>query len=239
MLATILGVAFMFAAPRISPSWDYLRDSPRSAGCSIVALSLFGLFAIQDAALASLRRAAVVPAANLSFGLAKIALAVGLGLSVEYGHSVFVSWIVPMIVVMIPVNVLLFRASGEATRHRTARSIHPPPHSAGSCATSRSTTSPGSRGWPTGAACRSSCCRTSAPPPRRTSTFTFAIGTTLAAISQAMATSLTVEASRDKSQLVPLAVKSLRRILAIVGLAGIGLAVAPRSCPRPSASGRR
>ena len=55
-----------------------------------------------------------------------LVMAVGLGVSIEYGHSVFLSWVIPMVLVMLPVNVLLLHEADDAGR-RARRTFDPPP----------------------------------------------------------------------------------------------------------------
>jgi O-antigen/teichoic acid export membrane protein len=225
-LAAILGVAFMFVAPKVSSSWEYLSDTPAFGALFVFALMLFGIFAIQDAALAALGRAPVVPAANLVFGIAKIAFAIGLGVSVEYGHSVFISWLIPMIIVMIPVNVLLFREASDAGRRARKTFDPPPPREQGLARNLTLDYLAGVTWLAYWGGVPLLVVSKLGETPAAYFNVAFAIGTALAAVSQAMATSLTVEASRDRSQLVPLATRSLRRIVLLVAPIAMGAALA-------------
>jgi O-antigen/teichoic acid export membrane protein len=226
VLAVVLGIGFIVVAPNVSDSWSYLRDSPAFGALFVVSLAMFGVFAIQDAALSALGRATVVPASNLVFGIAKIAFAIGLGMSIEYGHSVFISWVVPMIAVMVPVNVILFRAADDAGR-RARRTLDPPPPREPGLVRNLTIDYLAGVTWLAyWGGVPLLVLANLGETPAAYFNVAFAIGTALAAVSQAMATSLTVEASRDTSQLVPLARRSLRRIVLIVAPGAIAAALA-------------
>ena len=62
---------------------------------------------VQDSVLTGLRAAVWVPVGNAAFGVAKIVLLVVLAVSMPRS-GVFFSWIIPMIIVMFPVNLLIF-----------------------------------------------------------------------------------------------------------------------------------
>lgn len=81
-----------------------------------VAVVCFNLFALQDAALAALRRGVVIPVENGLFGVAKIGLLAALAVSLP-AFGIFASWFVPM-VLLVPVvsgYVLLGRHSVPST----------------------------------------------------------------------------------------------------------------------------
>jgi aminoglycoside phosphotransferase (APT) family kinase protein len=66
------------------------------------------VFNLQDSVLIGVRRAVFVPAENLAYSLAKIALLVALaGVAPHYG--IFASWTAALAVSLVPVNILIFR----------------------------------------------------------------------------------------------------------------------------------
>jgi O-antigen/teichoic acid export membrane protein len=74
-------------------------------GASVV---IWCVFALQDAALTGVRQAVWVPLENGLYGIGKIALLVALApVTPEYG--IVVSWFLPALVLLPPVNVLIFR----------------------------------------------------------------------------------------------------------------------------------
>jgi O-antigen/teichoic acid export membrane protein len=74
-------------------------------GASVV---VWCVFALQDAVLTGVRQAVWVPLENGLYGIGKIALLVALApVTPEYG--IIVSWFLPALVLLPPVNVLIFR----------------------------------------------------------------------------------------------------------------------------------
>ncbi|MEW9529642.1 lipopolysaccharide biosynthesis protein [Microbispora sp. NPDC049125] len=66
------------------------------------------VFTLQDVALTGLRKATWVPIENITFGIAKIVLLVVLAETLP-GDGITVSWVVPVAVTLLPVNLLIFR----------------------------------------------------------------------------------------------------------------------------------
>ena len=106
-VAAIVGTGFVLVAPRVSDDYLFLREQPWTAALYVAAVVLWGVFNLQDAALTALRRAPWVPMENATFGILKIAL-LPLLLAVSVDHSIFVSWVIPMVLLLIPMNLLLF-----------------------------------------------------------------------------------------------------------------------------------
>ena len=76
----------------------------------VVSTAAWSVFNLQDAALTGLRSAVWVPLENGVYGLAKLALLVVLALSgAATGAGVFLSWTLPVLVLLVPVSVLLAR----------------------------------------------------------------------------------------------------------------------------------
>jgi len=73
------------------------------------------IFVLQDAVLAAVRAARWVAVENIVFGVAKISL-LPLAVTLHLAHGVFVAWVVPMLVLLVPVNacVLLRTRDPEA-----------------------------------------------------------------------------------------------------------------------------
>jgi O-antigen/teichoic acid export membrane protein len=117
LLALVLGTAFVLIVPSLSSDFAFLRHDGPVAVAFVAGLVLWGVFTLQDSALTAMRHAHWVPVENSLFGVLKLAalpLAVGLAI----GHGVFLAWIVPMTILLIPVNVLIFRS--VLARHRAA-----------------------------------------------------------------------------------------------------------------------
>ena len=90
IVATNIGVE-----PLAVPSYVYL-----------LAIPIFALFTLQDGALIGLRREGLVPAENAAYGIAKIALLIAFSTAGAWG--IFVSWSTTALLLVIPVNLLLF-----------------------------------------------------------------------------------------------------------------------------------
>lgn len=79
------------------------------------------VFVLQDAVLAAVRAARWVAVENIVFGIAKIAL-LPLVVTLHLAHGVFVAWVVPMLVLLLPVNAYVL----ARTRHSGAAAAHSP-----------------------------------------------------------------------------------------------------------------
>lgn len=106
--ALAVSTAFVLVAPLLFDGFAFLAHAPGLRLALPVAVALWGIFALQDAVLTATRRAVWVPVENGIFGLLKIVVIIalaGYGLS----HGVFVAWVLPMLVLLVPVNLLIFR----------------------------------------------------------------------------------------------------------------------------------
>ncbi len=107
LLTALVGTLFVLLAPRVAENYRFLQQDPGIAVAYVVAATLWGVFALQDAVLTALRRATWVPIENSLFGALKIA-ALPLLLVLGSGHAVFIAWVVPMAMLLVPVNYLIF-----------------------------------------------------------------------------------------------------------------------------------
>lgn len=103
--SALLGAAFAVGAPRLTDSFDSLASVPAAAAFA-ACVAMWSLFALQDAVLAGMRKAAWVPTENALYNIAKFGMLAALG-----GGTVWVlmgSWIVPATIAILPVTFLLF-----------------------------------------------------------------------------------------------------------------------------------
>ena len=108
-LASLLaGLVLIGVAPLISPEFDFLRDDALLAAAYLIGQVAWVWFVLQDAALTAMRRAPWVPVENAVFGLLKLG-ALPLLLLAGMAHGIFVAWVVPAVLLLVPVNVFLFR----------------------------------------------------------------------------------------------------------------------------------
>ncbi|TQC51200.1 hypothetical protein EEB14_00720 [Rhodococcus sp. WS4] len=106
-VVAVLAVALLFALHMVGgPAYDILRE-PGTRMWFIAAAVAASVITVQDSVLTGLRVAVWVPVWNAAFAVAKIVLLVVLAESMPRS-GVFFSWIIPMIVVVFPVNLLIF-----------------------------------------------------------------------------------------------------------------------------------
>ncbi|MFI6323494.1 lipopolysaccharide biosynthesis protein [Nonomuraea sp. NPDC050556] len=91
----------------------------------LASVLVWSVFTLQDVALTGLRRATWVPINNLVFGLVKMGLLVALAGALPSG-GIFVSWIVPTAIALIPVNFLIFGIVVPRHMKETASEASPP-----------------------------------------------------------------------------------------------------------------
>lgn len=78
----------------------------------LASVLVWTIFTLQDVTLAGLRKAVWVPANSLAFGLVKMALLAGLAFALPEGGlfgGIFLSWIIPTAMALIPINWFIFR----------------------------------------------------------------------------------------------------------------------------------
>ncbi|MFC7639754.1 hypothetical protein ACFQX6_00850 [Streptosporangium lutulentum] len=100
--------------------------------------------------LAGLRKAVWVPVNSLAFGLVKMAMLVGLAFALPEGGlfgGIFISWIVPTALALIPINWFIFTVVIPRHVRETEESAANPPRSARSAAS-----------WPETSPARSPSC---------------------------------------------------------------------------------
>lgn len=114
-VALCAGSAFVLVVPRVVDELRILTDEPLIGVGFVVSTALWCVFCIQDAALASMRRAPWVPVENGVYAVLKLA-ALPLLLALGAYHGIFQSWILPLVLVIVPVNVFLFRVVIPAHR---------------------------------------------------------------------------------------------------------------------------
>ena len=106
--AVALGVAFVTVLPRLNSHWQFLRTSGPLGLIFVAAVVVWGIFALEDAALTGLHRAVVVPVENSIYGVVKLLLLLGLA-SILASTGIFIAWLVPLLVIVPAVNWLIFR----------------------------------------------------------------------------------------------------------------------------------
>jgi O-antigen/teichoic acid export membrane protein len=105
--AVVLSVGFLLIAPLVSDRVVVRSGGPWIAATFVVTVAAWGVFALQDNVLTALRGAKWVPVENSAFSLAKLALLVVLA-SVIPAYGILLSWSIPAVLAVVPVNLLVF-----------------------------------------------------------------------------------------------------------------------------------
>jgi O-antigen/teichoic acid export membrane protein len=123
--ATALGaLAFVLLVPGLSGGLRFLGRSPGLAAVFVAACALWSIFGLQDAVLTALRRAPWVPLENAIYGGLKVAL-LGALAWLALAHAVFLAWVLPMVLLLAPVNYMIFRRfiPAHVRRHPEVRPL--------------------------------------------------------------------------------------------------------------------
>jgi O-antigen/teichoic acid export membrane protein len=106
-VAVLLATGFVLLAPLVSDQARLPSSAPLLGFAFVVAVAAWTLFALQDTVLTALRGAFWVPVENAIFGAAKIVILVVLATAAS-GLGIFLSWTVSAVVMLVPVNLLVF-----------------------------------------------------------------------------------------------------------------------------------
>jgi O-antigen/teichoic acid export membrane protein len=123
LVAGAVSATFLVVAPALSGRLAFFSANPLLAILFCLSVAAWGIFTLQDSVLTALRGAMWVPVENAAFGAAKALLLVALAGTLP-GMGIFVSWNVPVVVALVPVNVLVFRRL--LRRLRPLRDAAPP-----------------------------------------------------------------------------------------------------------------
>ncbi|HSD84405.1 MAG TPA: hypothetical protein VLG46_11120, partial [Anaerolineae bacterium] len=108
IIAALTSFVFLAGIPVWSPALGLFNSSPAYGLWFIVAVMAWCIFVLQDSALTGLRQATWVPVENLAFAIVKIGLVVPLAAMLPL-TGVLVSWTIPLLLTIPPVNYLIFR----------------------------------------------------------------------------------------------------------------------------------
>ena len=110
VVSLILGGAFVLVAPHLTQRFAYLRWAPVLLLIFAVSTALYSVFNLEDAVLASVRQAWVIPLENSAFGILKLPAlwAVALTGLRTNGLGIFYAWVAPLALVILPVNLYIF-----------------------------------------------------------------------------------------------------------------------------------
>lgn len=105
--AFLIAGVFLLVGPQISKELRFLTDSGFLSLLFVVGVVVWVVFALQDAVLTGIRATMWVPFENVVFGLFKLMLLVAFASAATAG--ILGSWVLAMIVMLVPVNWLIFR----------------------------------------------------------------------------------------------------------------------------------
>jgi len=108
LAALAVGLGFVTILPRLSSNWRFLGDSATLAVVFVAATVVWGVFNLEDAALVGLHRSVLVAVENLVYGVCKLLLLVAIAVMLPL-TGIFVSWVVPLVVIVPAINWLIFR----------------------------------------------------------------------------------------------------------------------------------
>lgn len=215
------GAAFAILAPHLSRGYSYIGGSVVFVAVFALATVVWTIFTLEDTVLATVRRAAIVPIENGAFGILKVAMLIALAALGIHSMTIFTSWVAPLPLIVIPINIYLFR---QAVPNAVIALSGPPPVAsfvrydyAGSLAWLMSTLPlpvlvTGFLGPTAGAAFY----------------VPFTIATSVDLIALNVGNTLTAEIARADGVLTPQAAQFLRRVLlAVAAVAILGFACSP------------
>lgn len=113
--ALIAAVAFVVVMPRLSHQWIFLARSPSLSLIFVGAAVIWGVFALEDAVLTGLHQAVVVPLENTAYGVLKLGALLAIAALLP-ASGIFVSWVMPLVLVVPIINWLIFRRYALADR---------------------------------------------------------------------------------------------------------------------------
>jgi len=106
-IGLIASLIFVLGIKIWSPSLISLQENPVAFASFVFATMLWCVFALQDGVLVGLRRSVWVPVENGAFALVKMGLLLLFAkIFVEYG--IFASWALPMVLISLTVNFIIF-----------------------------------------------------------------------------------------------------------------------------------
>ncbi len=107
-LSLIVAVIFCLGISIWSPALSFLITSPSAILWFALAMVLWGIFVLEDSILMGLRQALYIPVENTVFSVLKIAVLL-LVVSMLPHTGIFISWTFSVVLVIIPINWLIFR----------------------------------------------------------------------------------------------------------------------------------
>jgi O-antigen/teichoic acid export membrane protein len=130
LMSATVATVFVVGAGIWAPQVRSLVQTPEAAAWFVAATVAWSVFSLQDAVLTGLRRTVWVPVENTIFAVVKILGLLALAGSLA-GAGIYVSWTVPAVLSIVPINLMIFRwflpshvaRHGDAEPEGSARQI--------------------------------------------------------------------------------------------------------------------
>jgi O-antigen/teichoic acid export membrane protein len=106
--AAITSIIFLLGLNVWAPALSFIGASRDWQVLFVLATIVWGIFALQDSALTGLRQAIWIPLENTTFAMIKIVLLIVLAGSFQ-AVGIFASWNIPVLLSLIPINLLIFK----------------------------------------------------------------------------------------------------------------------------------
>ncbi len=107
VVALLTGLGFVLGARQWIPAFHFTDAPPVWSVVFVLSVAMWCIFILQDSALTGLRQAIWVPVENVSFSILKMAL-LFLLVKASLTYSIWLSWLVPLALSLLPVNLLVF-----------------------------------------------------------------------------------------------------------------------------------
>ena len=108
LVAALSSTVFLLGIDVFSPALSFMTENVWLSIAFVVSVVAWCLFAEQDAVLTGLRQATLVPVENVIYAVAKLVLLV-LFASLLPATGIFISWALPAVLLILPVNLLISR----------------------------------------------------------------------------------------------------------------------------------
>lgn len=107
LAAAVLAAGFLLVVPSRAPVFGHLNHWAPALWFVALAVA-WNLFNQQEAVFTGLRQAGWVPVVNACFGVAKLVLLAALAISFHPKDGIVLSWFIPVMVALVPVNAFIF-----------------------------------------------------------------------------------------------------------------------------------
>ncbi|HEU5098940.1 MAG TPA: oligosaccharide flippase family protein [Roseiflexaceae bacterium] len=123
--ALVASCGFILGIEIWSPTLRFLNTNRLLLVLFVLATMVWCIFALQDSVMTGLRQAMWVPIENTLFSIAKIGLLIAFANVLQH-YGIFASWTIPVALSLVPINLLIFRRL--IPKHVEETPVEPSPH---------------------------------------------------------------------------------------------------------------